>query len=87
MSVIHCHDDKQYLILDQRQYLTNIYANTKDTRLIDHANQTSDVTWCKEFFHVERPFRATDADQQQTKTKKKRKVNSKRDIRSVTSVR
>jgi hypothetical protein len=69
--MIHCHDDKQFVILDQLLFLTHVYAHTKDGRQSTSAESLKNLTWRKELFHVERPFRMANVEQ----TKKKKKKN------------
>lgn len=59
MSVIHCHDDKQFIMLDQDLFLRDIYTQTKDWRKMTTADSFRNLTWRKDLFYVERPFRMT----------------------------
>ncbi|CAF1234028.1 unnamed protein product [Rotaria sordida] len=77
MSMIHCHDDKQFVILDQHIYLSHIYAHTKDWRNLTIVDSRKNLTWRKDLFYVERPFRMT-INTEQIKKKKKKKKNMKR---------
>ena len=78
MAVTHCHDDKQCLILDQQQFLTDAYRRTKDARIGPNAESRQSFSWRRDLFAVERPFRATNntpLPEQQKKNKKKKKVS------------
>ena len=72
MAVIHCHDDKHCLILDQQRFLADVYTGTKDVRILSSDDSSQDLTWSYRLFNVENPFRG---GQIQQKTKKKNKVN------------
>ena len=67
MSVIHCHDDKQIVILDQYLFLRDIYTQTKDGRKSITGDSRKSFIWKKDLFYVEEAFR-------KTKNKKKNKV-------------
>lgn len=54
MTVIHCHDDKQFLILDHERFLANIYST---------------YHWSSSLFNVDRPFRS-DNEQSKKKKRK-----------------
>lgn len=71
MTVIHCHDDKQFVILDQDLFLRSIYTDTKNWRRIVDCEKN--LTWKKDLFYVEQPFRRTN-DTQKKKKKKKNAV-------------
>jgi hypothetical protein len=56
--MIHCHDDnKQFVILDQYLYLNHIYIGTKDWRRSTTTESRKNLTWKKDLFYVEQPFR------------------------------
>ncbi len=74
MSVIHCHDDKQFVILDQDVFLRHIYTHTKDWRKILTADSIKNFSWRKDLFYVERPFRMANNEQKKKKKKKKNTV-------------
>jgi hypothetical protein len=68
MSVIHCHDDKHFVMLDQELFLRDIYTHTKNWRI---AGSSKNFIWRKDLFYIERPFRMTNNAQ-----KKKKKKNT-----------
>lgn len=70
MTVIHCHDDKQYVILDQYLFLKHIYTGTEDWRRSTLLERRRNLTWRRELFYVEQPFRAHNAAQKKNKKKK-----------------
>lgn len=57
MAVIHRHDDKHCLILDQQQYLREIYKNTNDARKCSSSESSKNLIWAKRLFNVVKPFR------------------------------
>ena len=67
MSVIHCHVDRKFIILDQELYLKHIYTDAKDWRIADCKKN---FIWKKDLFYIERPFRITN----HTEKKKKKKT-------------
>lgn len=72
MSVIHRHDDNQFVILDQVLYISHIYTHAKNWRKSTTTESSNNLTWKKDLFHVERPFRMTNTEQ----TNKKKKKNT-----------
>ena len=68
MSMIHCHDDKQVVILDQSLFLSHIYTNTKDWRKASPIDSMKNLTWKKDLFYVERPFRTMNSKPIKKKT-------------------
>ncbi|CAM4778597.1 unnamed protein product [Rotaria magnacalcarata] len=73
--MIHCHDDHQVVILDQNLLLSHTYASTKDWRNTTAVDSRHNLTWRKDLFHVERPFRMTTTTTTGEPTKKKKKKN------------
>ena len=56
--MIHCHDDnKQLVIIDQYLFLEHIYKGTIDWRRNTTIDRRRNLTWKKELFYVEQPFR------------------------------
>jgi transketolase len=72
--MIHCHDDKQFVILDQIKFLSHIYTHIKDWRTSTIEDRRKNLTWRKDLFYVERPFRSTNNEQMKKKKKKKNMV-------------
>jgi hypothetical protein len=68
--MIHCHDDKQFVILDQTKFLSRIYTGTKDWR----GSSIKNLTWRKDLFYVEQPFRSANNEPMKKKKKKKNTV-------------
>lgn len=71
MSVIHCHGDKQIVVLDQYLFLRQTYANVKYWRQSLANDIRKNFIWKKDLFHVEQPFRKILIEQ----TKKQKKKN------------
>ncbi|UJR30596.1 hypothetical protein I4U23_018122 [Adineta vaga] len=80
--MIHCHDDKECVILDQIKFLNHTYTHTKNWRQSVEADSIRSLTWRKDLFYVEQPFRRTNNEQMAKKKKKKKKndnnTNAKR---------
>lgn len=68
--MIHCHDDKQFVILDQIKFLNHIYTHAKDWKQSVDADSRINLTWRKDLFYVEQPFRRTTNEQMARKKKK-----------------
>ncbi|CAF1318875.1 unnamed protein product [Adineta ricciae] len=71
--MIHCHDDKQFVILDQIKFLNHIYTHTKDWKQSVDADSRINLTWRKDLFYVEQPFRRPTSGQMARKKKKNAK--------------
>lgn len=67
MTVIHCHGDKQFVILNQDLFLRCIYTHTKHWRKLECEKN---LTWKKDLFYVEQPFRVNNNNTQKKKKKK-----------------
>lgn len=70
MSVIHCHDDNNVVIMDQNRLLSHTYTSTKDWRNLKEPDRRRNLTWRKNLFYVERPFRMANTAEMKKKKKK-----------------